>query len=191
MPAHATLQPENAIILPKWKGDLQDKELVSYIPFLEFIATFDSRDTREVLKSFQGTHIPSEFARREAKIRDKLHQENAQAKAKRPRRSMGFLGNALGTKPQGGAGLDGMEHSLSEGFEQGKTFQDQVRERGQKQYELMEKEIRENGDKWIREMAEEEKKLNEEAMRGMKSSITGVFPFGGRGVGAKAGGEGK
>lgn len=65
-----------------------------------------------------------------------------------------------------------------------------MRERGQKQYELMEKEIRENGDKWIREMAEEEKKLNEEAMRGMKSSITGVFPFGGRGFGAQAG-EGK
>ena len=190
MPSHAKLQPENAIILPKWKGDLQDKELVSYIPFLEFIATFDSRDTREVLKSFEGTHIPSEFARREAKIRDKLHQENALAKAKRPRRSMGFLGNALGTKSQGGGGLDGMEHSLSEGLEQGKTFQDQVRERGQKQYELMEKEIRENGDKWIREMAEEEKKMSEEAMKGMKSSITGVFPFGGRGVGAPAA-EGK
>ena len=80
--------------------------------------------------------------------------------------------------------MDGMEHSLSEGFEQGKTYQDQVRERGQKQYEMMEKEIRENGEKWIKEMAEEEKKMSEEAMKGMKSSITGVFPFGGRGFGS-------
>ncbi len=187
VPAHAKLQPENAIILPKWKGDLQDKELVSYIPFLEFIATFDSRDTRQVLKSYEGTHIPSEFARREGKIREQLRKENAEARAKRPKRSIGSLGNVLGTKPQGG-GIDGTEHSLSEGFEQGKTFQDQVRERGQKQYEIMEKEIRENGEKWIKEMAEEEKKMSEEAMKGMKSSISSVFPFGGRGVGS---GEGK
>lgn len=195
VPAHAKLQPENAVILPKWKGDLQDKELVSYIPFLEFIATFDSRDTRQVIKSFEGTHIPSEFARREAKIRDKLHKENAEARAKRPKRSVGFLGNVLGTtKSQGGVGVDGLEHSLSEGFEQGKTFQDQVRERGQKAYEAMDKEIRENGEKWIREMAEEEKKMSEEAMKGMKSSITSVLPFGaGRGLGpeSEAGQQGK
>ena len=183
VPAHAKLQPENAVILPKWKGDLEDKELVSYIPFLEFIATFDSRDTRQVIRSFEGTHIPSEFARREAKIREKLQRENAEARAKRPKRSVGFLGNVLGTKPQG-AGVDGMEHTLSEGFEQGKTFQDQVRERGQKAYEAMDKEIRENGEKWIKEMAEEEKKMSEEAMKGMKSSITSVFPFGGRGFGS-------
>lgn len=189
VPAHAKLQPENAVMLPKWKGDPQDKELVSYIPFLEFIATFDSRDTRQVLKSFEGTHIPTEFARREAKIREKLEKENAEAKAKRPRRSVGFLGNVLGTKPQGG-GMDGMEHSLTEGFEQGKTFQDQVRERGQRQYEAMEKEIRENGEKWIKEMAEEEEKMNEEAMVGWRSSIIGAFPFGGRGFGPGSG-EGK
>lgn len=176
-------------MLPKWNGDLQDKELVSYIPFLEFIATFDSRDTRAVLKSFEGTHIPTEFARREGKIRDNLQKENAETRAKRPRRSISFLGNVLGTKTQGGA-VDGMEQSLSEGFEQGKTFQDQVRERGQRQYEIMEKEIRENGEKWIKEMAEEEKKLSEEAVKGIKSSITGVFPFGGPGFGSGSG-EGK
>lgn len=191
VPAHAKLQPENAVILPKWKGDPQDKELVSYIPFLEFIATFDSRDTRQVIKSFEGTHIPTEFARRESKIREKLQQENADARAKRPRRFIGSLGSVLGTKSQG-SGIDGMEHSLSEGFEQGKTYQDQVRERGQKQYELIEKEIRENGDKILKEMAEEEKKMNEEAMKGMKSSITGAIPFGGRLFGSGSGsGEGR
>lgn len=188
LPSHAKLQPENAVILPKWKGDPQDKDLVSYIPFLEFIANFDTRDTRQVIKSFEGTHIPSEFARRETKVREKLQKENAEAKSKRPQRSVGFLGNVLGTKPQGG-GMDGMEHTLSEGFEQGKTFQDQVRERGQRQYELIEKEIRENGEKILKEMAEEEKKMNEEAMKGVKSSIVGAFPFGGRGFGSGSGEE--
>lgn len=186
VPAHAKLQPENAIILPKWKGDPQDKELISYIPFLEFIATFDSRDTRQTIKSFEGTHIPSEFARRESKIRENLQQENAEARAKRPLRLTDFLGTFPGTKPQGG-GPDGVEHSLSEGFAQGKTYQDQVRERGQRQYELIEKEIRENGDKILKEMAEEEKKMNEEAMKGVRSSITSYFPFGDRLFGSGSG----
>lgn len=180
VPAHAKLQPDNAIILSKWKGDLKDKELVSFIPFLEYVATMGFEDTREVIKSFEGKHIPTEFAHRESIARERFQQQLAEERAKRPKRSIGWLGNALGMKPHGG-GIDGMEQTLSEGFEQGKTFQDQVRERGQKQYEILEKEIRENGEKWLKEMAEEEKKLNEEAMKGMKSSITNVFPFGGPG----------
>lgn len=173
-PAHAKLQPENAIIINKWKGDTKDKELVSFIPFLEYVASMEFNDTREVLKSFKGTHIPVEFAKREAVAREKFMQQLAADKAKgRAGRSLSGLGSLLGMKSQG----DGMEQSLSEGFAQGKTFQDQVRERGQKGYEMLEKEIRENGEKWLKEMAEEEKKMNEEAMKGMKNSITGVFPF--------------
>ena len=34
-PEHVSLQPENSIILPKWKGDAHDKGLVALIPFLE------------------------------------------------------------------------------------------------------------------------------------------------------------
>ncbi len=93
--------------------------------------------------------------------------------AKRPRRSVGFLGSLVGARAQ-----DGMEPSLSDGYAQGKILPDQIRERGQKQYEHLEREIRENGAKWLKEMEAEEKKANEEAMKGMKSSITNVFPFG-------------
>lgn len=136
-------------------------------------------DTREVLKSFEGTHIPTEFARREAIARERFQSQQAGERAKRPRRSgVGMLGNALGIKPMG-TGLDGMEQSLSEGFEQGKTYQDQVRERGQRQYEIIEKEIRENGDKWLAEMAQEEEKMKAETMKGMKSSFLGFFGAGG------------
>lgn len=174
-PSHAKLQPENAIILPKWKGDLKDKGLVSLIPFLEFVGA-DIKDTREVLKSFEGTDIPTEFARREAIHREKFLKEMGDSKAKRPNRSIGILGSLLGAKPQ--PGMDGME-SLSEGFDQGKTYNDMVRERGQKQYEILEKEIRENGEKWLKEMADEEKKMQDEAMKGIKSGIVGFFPFGG------------
>lgn len=34
-PDHASLQPENAIIIPKWDGTPGDKGLVDMIPFLE------------------------------------------------------------------------------------------------------------------------------------------------------------
>lgn len=177
--AHAKAQPENAIIIPKWKGDTKDKQLVSFIPFLEYVAAMGFEDTRDVLKSFEGKSIPAEYARRESIARKKFQEQWAEEHAKRPKRSgVGFLGSAFGLgKPAGG--MDGMEASLSEGFEQGKTLMDQVRERGQKQYEIVEKEIRENGQKWLEEMAAEEKKFQEEAMKNMKGgNILGMLTGG-------------
>ena len=56
---------------------------------------------------------------------------------------------------------------------------DQIRERGQKQYEMIEKEIAENGEKWLAEMAAEEERAREEQMKGMKSSFTSFFTGGG------------
>ena len=179
VPDHAKLQPENAIILPKWKGTLPDNELVSLIPFLEYVATMGFNDTREVLKSFEGTYLPAEYAKREAIARERFQKQLAEERAKRPRRSgFGMLGNALGIKPMGG-GLDGTEQTLYEGFEQGKTYQDLVRERGQKRFELLDKEIRDNGEKWLKELADEEAKLKTETMKDMKSSFLGFFGLGG------------
>lgn len=181
VPGHVKLQPENAIILPKWTGDPNDKDLVSLIPFLEYIAAMGFDDTRTVLKSFEGKHIPTEFAAREAQARERFHTQIAADRAKKPRRSgVGLLGNALGIKPMPGAidPMTGEAISFSEGFDQGKMLQDQVRERGQKQYEILEREIRENGAKWLEEMKADEKKMNEEAMNGMKAGVTSWFGFG-------------
>jgi import inner membrane translocase subunit TIM50 len=146
-------------------------------------------DTREVLKSFEGTHIPSEFAKRDAIARARFQKQLADEKAKRTRGSgIAMLGNALGIKPMG-SGLDGTEQTLSEGFDQGKSYQDLVRERGQRQYELLEKEIRENGEKWLKEMADEEEKMKEETMKGFKNSFVGFFGLGGSGGGGGGGGK--
>ncbi|KAL6714167.1 mitochondrial inner membrane protein required for protein import [Lecanora helva] len=176
-PSHAELQPENAIIIPKWKGDPNDKGLISLIPFLEFVGA-DTKDTREVLESFKGTDIAAEFARREAIHREKFLKEMDEKKAKRPRRSTGLLGNLLGAKPQGT--LDGLE-TLSEGFEQGKTYNDMLRERGQKQYEMFDKQLRENGEEILKQMADDEKKMQDDALKDMKSSLSSVLPFGNNG----------
>ena len=57
-PSHVQLQPENAIVLPKWKGEASDKGLVAMIPFLEYLAmmaaTGQPVDVRKVLESMKG-----------------------------------------------------------------------------------------------------------------------------------------
>ncbi|KAL2000789.1 hypothetical protein VTN02DRAFT_2634 [Thermoascus thermophilus] len=169
--AHARLQPENAIILPKWQGDPKDKGLVALIPFLEYVAGMGIEDVRPVLKSFEGTNIPIEFAKREKAMRERFQKQLAEEQAKRPKAGVGGLASLLGLKPAGDAGAAGAE--------QGKMLWDRIREQGQKNYEMIEKEIRENGEKWLAEMAAEEEKLRQEQMKSMKSGFTSFFGAGG------------
>jgi len=181
-PSHVKLQPENAIILPKWKGTPGDKNLVALIPFLEYLATMGVPDVRQAIKSFEGKDIPTEFALREARAREAFHRDLEARKAKTGKFN-------LGKAVMGGLGLKGNQgglvvpdgQSVAEGFEQGKMLSDLYRERGQRQYEAMEKELRENGEKWLKEMAEEEKRFMDEQMKSMK---TGMFGFLGGGGGA-------
>lgn len=152
---------------------------MSLIPFLEYIATMGIEDIRKVLKSFEGKHIPTEFAIREQKAREQFEKQLADEKAKRPKKSgMSVLNSLLGLKPSA-TGLPGAEQTAAEGFEQGKMLSDQMRERGQKAYAMLEKEIRENGEKWLKEMAEEERKAQEEQMKGMKTGALSWFGGGG------------
>jgi import inner membrane translocase subunit TIM50 len=176
--AHARKQPENAIILRPWEGDVKDNELVSLIPFLEYIHTMAYPDVRKALKSFEGTHIPTEFAAREAVARKKFQEQLEEEKRKRPKHSgVGFLGNVLGIKHQSMM-MDPSDQTPAEAFAQGKMLQDLARERGQKQYEMLEKEIRENGEKWLKEEAALEEKAKEEATKAMKSGFSGWFGTG-------------
>ena len=51
-------------------------------------------DVREVLKSFEGTYIPAEFAKREQLLREKFEAQLAE-KRKKPKKSIGGLGSML------------------------------------------------------------------------------------------------
>lgn len=173
-PSHVKAQPENAIVLPKWKGQPGDKGLVSLIPFLEYLAMLQQGggnfDVRQALKSMEGHDIPTEFARREAKLRAEHMKEIEAEKAKKGKKSLGSVMGALGmgSAKQGQMILaDGT--NMSEATAQGKMMIDIFRDIGRKQYESMDKEIRENGEKWLKEMAEEEKKFQEEQMKNMKT----------------------
>lgn len=172
---HVQNQPENAIILPPWKGAKDDKDLVSLIPFLEYIFAMEYKDVREVLKSFKGKHIPTEFARREAIARAEFQKQIEGQRRKRPS-GVGALGSMLGLKGSMSMmqPVDG-EISTAEAFAQGKMLQDIIRERGQKNYEAMEKQIRENGEMWLKEAQQQQEQMQAEAMNSMKSSFTGWF----------------
>ncbi|KAK8058022.1 mitochondrial import inner membrane translocase subunit TIM50 [Apiospora phragmitis] len=171
---HVRNQPENAIVLPKWTGDPKDKELVSLIPFLEYVHTMQYKDVREVLKSFDGKHIPTEFQRREAIARAQFEKE---FNARKPKHKSGMasLGSMLGLKPSNMSMLVVPEGEVnpSEAFAQGKMLQDIARERGQRNYEMMEDEIRKNGKKWLEEEQQMQEKAQAEAMASMKGSLTG------------------
>jgi import inner membrane translocase subunit TIM50 len=127
-------------------------------------------DVRAALKSYEGKHIPTEFALREAKAREEFNRQFLEEQAKKPKRSgLSWLNGALGMKPQpGGMTFDG-QHSVAEGLAEGKMLADQIRETGIKRYRELEKEIRENGEKWLKEEAEMEKKMQQEQMKSMKS----------------------
>lgn len=166
-------QPENAIILPKWKGDPKDNELVSLVPFLEFIYAMNYGDVRKVLKSFEGQHIPTEFARREAIARAE-HNKLVAAKAKKA--GLGSLGARFGIKPSklNPMAMEG-EEDPAEAFAKGKMIQDIQRERGLRNYLAMEEEIKKNGEMWLKMEQEAQEKAQKEMMKNMQSSVFGWF----------------
>lgn len=178
--SHVRKQSENAIVLEPWKGASEDKDLVGLIPFLEYIHTMQYSDVRKVLKSFEGQHIPTEFARREAIARKEFNAKLDQQKSKRSKPSgFGALGSAFGLKSSNMSmtvAAEG-EQNPNEAFAQGKMLQDIARERGQRNYQLLEKEIRENGEKWLKEEAAMMEKAQQEAMNSMFKG--GLFGLGG------------
>lgn len=177
---HVRNQPENAIVLPKWTGDPKDKDLVALIPFLEYIHTMQYSDVRKVLKSFEGKHIPTEFARRESIARADFNKQLEAERKKHPHRGssgVAALGSLFGLKPQNMSvmAVPEGEQDPATAFAQGKMLQDIARERGQRNYEEMEKMIRENGEKWLKEEAAMQEAAQKEAMNSMKSSFSGWF----------------
>ena len=140
-------------------------------------------DVRPALKSFEGMHIPTEFAKREATAREEFNKRLEEERGRRPKYSgVASLGRALGikTEPALGGLMLGDGESVAQGLEQGKMLSDQIRERGQREYERMEREIRENGEKWLKEMADEEKKAQEEQMKSMRTGAMSWFGMRGK-----------
>ncbi|CAI1763336.1 hypothetical protein SEUBUCD646_0P02210 [Saccharomyces eubayanus] len=71
------LQPENAIPMEPWNGEADDK-LVRLIPFLEYLATQQTKDVRPILDSFQDKkNLATEFDQRVKKLKAKFHGDGS------------------------------------------------------------------------------------------------------------------
>lgn len=155
-----SMNPSNTIKMRPWTGDPNDKELVSLIPFLEYIVAMGIADVRPVIDNFGDNHIPTEFARREAlaraELKKRLEKERAQKK--------GTLGELL-------LGALGLGTPKKKKEDEEKTFMDLARERGVQQYMETQKHIAEHRE----EMMKEQKNFEREQAEQMKTSLSKIF----------------
>jgi import inner membrane translocase subunit TIM50 len=151
--------PDNTIKLPPWTGDAKDKDLIAHIPFLEYIAALGVEDVRDVIRDYDGKHIPTEFARREALLKEELKKEVA-AKGSQKKGPPEFVYKLVGMKkPEP---------------EEPKTFMDKVRERGQMQYMETQRHLEQHKE----EMLREQKAAEAEMASQMKTSLSKIFTEG-------------
>ena len=149
--------PNNTIKMEPWDGDPKDKELISLIPFLEYIAAMGISDVRPVIQGFGDKHVPTEFSRREAIARAEHIKRVEEQRKSRKSTAGGALLSALGmSRP-----------SASEE----KTFMDLARERGLQGYQDMQKHIEDHKE----EMLQQQKKMEKEAAEMMKTSLSKIF----------------
>ncbi|CCG82918.1 CTD small phosphatase-like protein [Taphrina deformans PYCC 5710] len=150
-PDAVSAQPENAILLKPWKGetgpDSGANELMGYINFLEYVAAAEVVDVRPVLKGYENTHIPTEYARREQELRDKIAASRTASR-----------GGYFGAPKKGASGKV-------------ETFMDQQRARAQQAHKEYMQYLKENGEK----MLKEEKERENEMLSASKTSLAGYF----------------
>ena len=143
------------------------------IPFLEYLAMMSQTgqpvDVRQVLKSMEGKDIPTEYARREAKLREAFQRDLIEQKKKSKGSAGGMFMKSLGLDAAKSPGMQLGDQNISQGMSEGKMMIDMYRDFNIQNYQHLDKQIRENGDQWLKEMAEEEKKMQEAAMKDMKA----------------------
>lgn len=152
-----SLQPDNAVAMDPWLGDAKDKDLVRLIPFLEWVATQPVKDVRPILKSFQGTNVPAEYAKREAIARAQFEKE-----WREQQKGGDWAASFLGIKPQTPPTP--------------KMPQDYIREQGQKGYEEFRKYIQEHGAKLLEEEKQREKEIVNEHQFTLNKVVTKGMP---------------
>ncbi|XP_022139636.1 mitochondrial import inner membrane translocase subunit TIM50 [Momordica charantia] len=76
----SSLQPENSVPIKPWKCEGDDTSLLDFIPFLEFVARNSPADIRQVLESYKGCDIPTEFIRRSKEHQRRIQEQKQQGR---------------------------------------------------------------------------------------------------------------
>lgn len=74
------LQHENALPIKPWKLEPDDTALLDLIPFLEYVARHHPHDLREVLASYQGEDVVTEFRKRTKEHQRRLEEQKQQGR---------------------------------------------------------------------------------------------------------------
>eukprot|EP00732_Lithocolla_globosa_P001394 Lithocolla_globosa_v1_NODE_686_length_3437_cov_22.345062.p1 type:complete len:411 gc:universal NODE_686_length_3437_cov_22.345062:2073-3305(+) len=75
-----SLNSDNAIIVPSWKTDPDDRYLFEIIPFLEMMSLSGIQDVRPILKQYHGLDIPTTFEETQRRQRALRQQQQEQKK---------------------------------------------------------------------------------------------------------------
>ena len=75
-------QRDNCVFLKPWEGDFNDTELPAYLLFLENLGLSAGVDVRKVIKSYEGTHIPTVFNERLVKMKNEIQRQRQEVKKK-------------------------------------------------------------------------------------------------------------
>ncbi|PCH35686.1 HAD-like protein [Wolfiporia cocos MD-104 SS10] len=169
-PEHVTPQPENAVIIPKWKGDPKDKGLIAMIPFLESIGIFNPPDVRPILQAYHGKDIPLEYAKKESEMKRK-HIEEWEQNRKGALSSSFTFSSLFGGSSQ------------SDASPVPPTYLEQKRREAQKHYEEERAWVLANREKFDALIKEEQDKMMQEMSGGTiwgaaQSLLTGAPPPG-------------
>lgn len=142
-PEAVSLQPENALIVPRWRGNKNDTDLIRLLPLLEYIGAQPIKDVRPLLRNLKQSGNPiDEFERRDALAREAWAAKQGQ-------------GSWVGSLVNGGKRDPNM------------MPQDYIRREGQKNYANFQKYIEEHGKKEV----EKAKQREEAAMEKHKVTM--------------------
>jgi len=166
-PDHAYTHPENAIILPPWKGHSPNSGgLVGLIPFLESIAFFNTPDVRPVLTAYRDKDIAVEYAKHEKAEKQKFLDEM---------KKKGLYGR--GASSLSFSSLFGGTQSIDAGPEP-LTYLERKRKEAQLMYAREQQYIQENKDMLEQARQEDMDKMRESAgsLLGWLENMTGAPP---------------
>ncbi|UZJ51627.1 hypothetical protein CBS101457_000947 [Exobasidium rhododendri] len=150
------LQPENCIVLNKWEGKADDKDLIGMVEFLEAIGIYNVEDVRQTIKAYQGDYIPTEYVKRQAELKIKNDEDWKQKHQSRSSNSW----------------LGGLASSTSKA-DIPKSWYDRERERFQQGYMEDQKYWRENGDAVRQQLKDDQEKQLKEMKLNAWGFLTG------------------
>ncbi|KAF8992998.1 HAD-like domain-containing protein [Cyathus striatus] len=163
---HCSTNPENSVIVPKWKGDPRDKGLIAMIPFLESIAIYKPPDVRPIIGAYQGKDIPIEYSKKEAEAKAKHVEEWKKKHPKGVGVSGGFLAGLLGV---GGS-------STQTAGDVPPTYLEQKRKEAQIQYREEQKYLEQHKEELEKLMKQEQDAMAAQGPANLWEVVTGAKP---------------